>query len=305
MSYLLLLSNKRWSKLGTLKGGIVDYDVMPNEDSMDEAICLNALSGTEVPNTIILRGEAKRNKITILLDSGSTHSFLDLETAKKIGCTISNAVPMRVTVANGNHIFSLHTCPKLQWKIQGVEFEDSFRLVRLGGNDMILGGDWMRGHNPVLLDFVEYKVQVTHKGKRIELKRIYSQAELKSMSTTGVKQMLKKGQAIWAHLFTITSQSVPRGAEGEGVPAAISEVIAEFPDVFAEPKGLPPKRAHDYHIPLKNNANLVSLRPYRYNYFQKNEIEKQVNEMLRNQIIQPNHSSFSSPVLLVKKKDAS
>lgn len=63
-----------------------------------------------------------------------------------------------------------------------MEFEDSVRLLRLGGNEMILGGDWMKKHNPVLLDFVEYKVEVTHKGKMVELKGIYSQGELRNMS---------------------------------------------------------------------------------------------------------------------------
>lgn len=109
-----------------------ELEEIPAEEIMDEAISLNALSGTEVPNTIKLRGEAKNNKITILLDSGSTHSFLDLETARKIGCQILEAVPMRVTVANGNYITSLHSCPRFKWRIWGVEFEDAVRLVRLG-----------------------------------------------------------------------------------------------------------------------------------------------------------------------------
>lgn len=78
---------------------------------------------------------------------------------------------MRVTVANGNYLTSLHICHKFKWKIQRVKFEDTVRITRLGGNDMIVGGDWMKACNPVLLDFVEYKVQVTHKGKRVELKR--------------------------------------------------------------------------------------------------------------------------------------
>ncbi|XP_021905112.1 uncharacterized protein LOC110820048 [Carica papaya] len=45
------------------------------------------------------------------------------------------------------------------------------------------------------------------------------------------------------------------------------------------------------------------LRPYRYAYFQRSEIEKQVNAILDSGLIRPSTSSFSSPVLLVHKKD--
>ncbi|OIT40660.1 hypothetical protein A4A49_13758 [Nicotiana attenuata] len=90
---------------------------------VEEVIRLNALSGTEVPDTITLSGTVKKKVLTILLDLGSTRSFLDMKTTRQIGCILKETRPLRVTVANGNQLMSLYSCPMLKWKIQRIEFE--------------------------------------------------------------------------------------------------------------------------------------------------------------------------------------
>jgi hypothetical protein len=87
------------------------------------------------------------------------------------------------------------------------------------------------------------------------------------------------------------------------VPKIVAMVIDTYEEIFERPTGLPPHRKYDHTIPLMPGASPVNLRPYRYSPMQKNEIEKQVREMMEQGVIQPSSSPFASPVLLVGKKD--
>ena len=66
--------------------------------------------------------------------------------------------------------------------------------------------------------------------------------------------------------------------------------------MFEAPSVLPPRRKYDHKIPLVPGAQPVSSRPYRLPPALKDEMEKQVKEMLDAGIIRPSTSAFSSPV---------
>ena len=58
-------------------------------------------------------------------------------------------------------------------------------------------------------------------------------------------------------------------------------------------------------IPILPNAVPVNSKPYRYSPLHKDEIERQVKELLAAGLITPSTSPYASPVLLVQKKDGS
>ena len=81
--------------------------------------------------------------------------------------------------------------------------------------------------------------------------------------------------------------------------------MLKFDTVFTTPVGLPPIKGHEHQIKLKEGAQAIRQRPYKYPYYQKNEIEKIVKELLSVDSIRNSCSPFASPVLLVRKVDGS
>jgi hypothetical protein len=120
-----------------------------------------------------------------------------------------------------------------------------------------------------------------------------------SVSEISATNLIKsyKGNDVWA--LAVVNYVTP-------VPAVVSEEIAtllqEFKDVFAKPSELPPQRVYDHAVPLCPDAIPVNSRPYKYSPQQKDEIERQVQELLESGLIVQSTSPFASPVLLVQKK---
>uniref|UniRef100_J3NEY6 ZZ-type domain-containing protein n=1 Tax=Oryza brachyantha TaxID=4533 RepID=J3NEY6_ORYBR len=85
----------------------------------------------------------------------------------------------------------------------------------------------------------------------------------------------------------------------------MGRLLEEFEDIFTEPRGLPSARPIDHPICLKPDASLVAVRPCHYPQLPKDELEQQCPAMLKQGIIRPNTSSFSSSVLVVCKHDGS
>ena len=57
---------------------------------------------------------------------------------------------------------------------------------------------------------------------------------------------------------------------------SLKSMIKQFEEVFSLPKSLSPVRGNEHKITLKEGSSSIGVRPYRYPYFHKSEIEELV-----------------------------
>ena len=145
-------------------------------------------------------------------------------------------------------------------------------MMPLAGYDMVLGTHWMETLGPLVWDFTARTLAFQRHGCIVR----------------------------WSGVPTA---NVPGLHSATTSPSLLDELLSSFEDIFADPVGLPPPRGHEHAIILKPDAQPVAVRPYRYPASHKDELERQCAAMMEQGIVCRSTSTFSSPVLLVKKVD--
>ncbi|KAK1646376.1 hypothetical protein QYE76_064181 [Lolium multiflorum] len=278
------------------------------ETSVTATCCqlsLNAVSGTDNGETMKLRALVGNQVMILLIDSGSTHTFITHSFATRAECPISPAASVPVKIANGHIMTSDSQVVGLQWWTQGHTFQTDMRILELGAYDAVLGMDWLKSCGKMSVDWTLKSMEFVHDDKEIRIQGMVSkqQQQLEELSSIQLQKWLA-GNDVWAMAIL---DHVPTAGETSTFTVApdLQSVLDEYEDVFSEPNSLPPRRQWDHAIALEPGAKPTNTRPYRYSPLQKDEIERQVNEMLAAGIITASMSPFASPVLLVKKKDGS
>lgn len=130
--------------------------------------------------------------LQVLLDSGSTHNFLDLEVAKKLGCKLEPVPPMSVIAGGGNRIQAPYICRRFTCQIQQTTFTADVIVLPLRCYDLILGIPFLKTLSPIVWDFNSLTMEFTHKGRRFVL-RGSQKPSLKMINNKTFNQNLQQG----------------------------------------------------------------------------------------------------------------
>jgi len=205
---------------------------------------MSAVHGSHSFQKMRVTGYHNQKPLHILIDSGSTHNFLDISIARTLECRVESITSQAVAVANGNSLQCQYICRQFQWQLHRASFTSDVLLIPLGGCDMVLGVQWLRTLRTVKWNFKDLKMEFDYKGKIHVLRGM----------TAGISLVARKQlhRVLHNSIQLCLIQHAPASEEQGFFPCNAMEtninshemlaLLDEFQDIFQEPSALPPSR---------------------------------------------------------------
>lgn len=102
------------------------------EDDTVPILSMNAVSGSVSDNMLKLKGHLKWKLVIILIDSGSTHSFIDLKLVKDLKLLVISVPLVTVTIVDVKKLMVDQKLPQTNWVMQNQSSSLIFKLLNWG-----------------------------------------------------------------------------------------------------------------------------------------------------------------------------
>lgn len=108
-----------------------------------------------------LAGSIQDRHLYILVDSGSSRTFLSEALASHLQDVQCLPTPIRVQVANGA---ILHCTSYMPSTIHDFSFTFDIKVIPLDHYELILGMDWLEQHSPIKVHWKQKWISIPYKG---------------------------------------------------------------------------------------------------------------------------------------------
>ncbi|XP_068304445.1 uncharacterized protein [Pyrus communis] len=196
-------------------------------------------------------GTIHNQPVRILLDSGSTHNFVDYMLVRKLGWPLQATKPFDVMIADRGKVRSQGCCKNLSLELGGYHCHIDLFALPLGGCDVVLVVQWHSSVGPVLWDFQLLTMEF-HVGTNSY--KLYHSAPPYPLVDDMVVQNLEKelsGSNLGVLLYSVDKVYLPDNTTlTTSQQEELQAILDEFEAVFLIHTHMPPAREHDHRIPL-------------------------------------------------------
>ena len=143
------------------------------------------MDGHDPCHTFRVTAAVNKRPLSILIDTGSTHNFLDERMAARLGYPIIQIPPFSITVADGGQLSCDKKAESLTWSLQNNAFQTTFYILPLGGCDVVLGVQWLKTLGEFSMDMTTLYMKFSYNGRmhtlRGSIPKSFKRFSLKSM----------------------------------------------------------------------------------------------------------------------------
>src|SRR5258708_351181 len=307
----------------------------PEKGSAAPVIRLNSTSlspNSFLPSLTSASISEHAHPFVALLDSGSSHCFVDELFAKKNKLSLSklpSTIPLQLFDGSTRNSVSHKTTIPLAFST-GETHRTEFYVTKLDkGYSIVLGYDWLVRHNPSI-DWAETKVVFPGTVKAPERPSVpaSSKFDIQLVSAKMISHLCHEpGNSIYCldhHSDVEVDKTFPHLTSPHSEPTSELHSIRtstlaldsmggipveyhEFHEVFSCTKAdtLPPHPPHSLQISLDEGAKPFHGPIYSLSPPELTALREFLEEHTRNGFIRPTKSPWGAPVLFVKKKDGS
>ena len=254
------------------------------------------------PSLLVTQARIAGIRARVLIDDGAELNHISQEFCEKHGIVLREE-NYTATMANNAHQKLLSTTSPVSISLGGYT-----QKMRLAANplnyDLILGKKWTSEHKAIINCYTN-EISFSHKGKDYHIVA----KDPTNHNLVSVNAITKDHHRQYP-LFAVVLRKIETGdtTRSETSPDQeqdVQNLLKEFKDVFPEnlPKGLPPKRAQDFHIDLKEGSTPQKKGLYRMSSAELSELKSQLSDLIEQGFIKPSSSPWGAPVLFVSKKD--
>ena len=128
-----------------------------------------------------------------LLDTGSSHTFINAGLLDRIPCNVIDISPLEVRLANGQTILCTHLAKGFSWWLHGHTFTVDALVLPLGAYDMVLGMSWLEHFRPMTCDWQDKWVEFHYHNRLVRLQGVSSPStQLQELSAEQLYKSLQR-----------------------------------------------------------------------------------------------------------------
>jgi hypothetical protein len=216
---------------------------------------------------IEVEGMINNHAFTILIDSGDSHSYVDLRVVESLQLSRSkHGKSWLVQLATRTKRNVTKLVKSYLVDMNGLNTRDELNILPLGSYDYLIGMDWLDQHHAILDCRNKEFTFLDGEGNQKTVQGIPRAVVFREISTMQLNKCYKKGCQLFAAHMEEASKDRVSNIEDHAV-------LKEFEDVFQEIPGLPLKRYIDFSVSLIPRVDLVSKNPYRMSTSELKELQ--------------------------------